>query len=396
MFCGGQGIYLYYLSRELARAGHNVHVLVGPPYPSPLPWAHVHRMPNLNLWGVRRGFLPKPNPLEIFYPLNFLDFAFTRFGFFPEMLTFSIRAFLLLKKLHAQERFHLIHDIQCLGYGLLLIKALHIPVVSTVHHPLSIDRRMQLERDLTPHEIVTTLAFYPIVMQRIVIRNLNLVITSSHNGVRELQSAFGLKAAKVRVVYNGLDTDFYQKRQGVAKVPQSLLFVGNCDDRKKGVIYLLQALLDLPKNITLTLVDDDWPLRLEIPKLVTKMGLRDRVRFTGKVSNEALVELYSSHEIVVSPSLHEGFGLPAAEAMSCQTPVIAARAGALPEVIEDNVTGILVEPRDPKGLAEAIKHLLSNPAKRREMGERGRERAVKLFSWKIAARNTMGVYRELV
>ena len=96
-YCGGQGIYLYFLSRELARMGHSPTILVGTPEPWPIPWAKTVLVENLNLWGVRRNFIPAPTPWRILRPLNFFEFVSTRFGFFPEMLIFSVRALQLLK-----------------------------------------------------------------------------------------------------------------------------------------------------------------------------------------------------------------------------------------------------------------------------------------------------------
>ena len=85
MYCGGQGIYLYYLSRALVEFGHEVHVLVGPPLPSPMPWATVHEIENHNFFMVNENWLPTDNTMAIWRPWNLFEFALTRFGFFPEM-----------------------------------------------------------------------------------------------------------------------------------------------------------------------------------------------------------------------------------------------------------------------------------------------------------------------
>src|SRR5512139_2593165 len=132
-YCGGQGVYLYFLSRELARMGHSPTVLVGPPDPWPMPWAQTLSVESLNLWGVRKNFLPPAAPWRIFRPLNFFEFTATRFGFFPEMLIFSLRALRVLEKIFTRERFQVFHDVQSLGYGLLLVKQFRRPLVSTVH-----------------------------------------------------------------------------------------------------------------------------------------------------------------------------------------------------------------------------------------------------------------------
>ncbi|MBI4595733.1 MAG: glycosyltransferase, partial [Candidatus Tectomicrobia bacterium] len=181
MYCGGQGIYLYYLSKALAEAGHQVTVVVSPPYPGPMPWAKVYKINNENFYA--RGyphFLPKDSPLEIFRPLNFFEFVSTRLKMFPEMLSFSLRAFSLLQGIKRKERFDIIHDNQCLGYGLLLMRRLGAPVVATIHHPLAIDRTAALEQARSFSERLKRLMYYPWVMQKLVSQRLDGIITVSN------------------------------------------------------------------------------------------------------------------------------------------------------------------------------------------------------------------------
>jgi len=394
-YSGGQGGYLFSLSQELARMGHQVTILVGPPLPRPMPWARIIPVENLNLWGVRRNFLPPGKPWTIFRPLNFFEWAVTRFGFFPEMLIFSIRIIPLLKNLSRMERFNVIHDVQSLGYGLLLARNLGPPVVTTVHHPLTIDYAASLERDRNFKEHYYTVVFYPLKMQRRVIRRLDRVITSSQETAREISRSFRVRPEKIRNVFNGLDSDFLRPPDGNRRIPKSLLFVGNTDDTKKGIVYLIRAMTFLPEEITLTIVDQGRPQKTYAPGLVETWGLEKRVRFTGKIPTSSLNDLYRKAEAVVLPSLYEGFGLPAAEAMACETPVVATNVGALPEVVGGGA-GILVPPRDPGALAAAIREILRNPEQRIEMGRRGRRRVEDLFTWEKVAERTINVYRELI
>ena len=119
------------------------------------------------------------------------------------------------------------------------------------------------------------------------------------------------------------------------------------------------------------------------------------MEFTGKVTIDKLVRLYSTKSILVMSSLHEGFGLPAAEAMSCETPVVVTTSGALKEVVTPEC-GILVPPRDPEAMKNAIEKLLNDDNLRKEMGNNGRKRAVENFSWSIAAKNTLDVYEDVI
>jgi glycosyltransferase involved in cell wall biosynthesis len=395
-YCGGQGVYLYFLSRELARMGHSLTILVGRPEPWPMPWAKTILVENLNLWGVRNNIISPSAPWRIFRPLNFFEFFATRFGFFPEMLIFSLRVLQLLKKTGSGHSFDIFHDVQSLGYGLLLMRRFHRPLITTVHHPLTIDFQASLERDRNFKEKYYTVVFYPVGMQRRVIQSCDRVLTSSQETAREIQRAFGVSPDRIRMVYNGLDADFFRPGDGEPKRPNSLLFVGNTDDSKKGIFYLLQALTLLPERVTLTIVDQGVPYKTYAPQLAQKLGLTSRVTFTGKVSGEVLRQLYTSSAAVILPSLYEGFGLPAAESMACGTPVIATRAGALPEVVGEEGAGILVPTRDPGALAQAVLEVLRDPERREKMGVAGRQRVEKLFTWQRVAERTFEVYKELL
>jgi len=395
-YCGGQGVYLYFLSRELARMGHSLTILVGRPEPWPMPWGKTILVENLNLWGVRKNIISPSAPWRILRPLNFFEFSATRLGFFPEMLIFSIRAFQLLKKTGSGPSFDIFHDVQSLGYGLLLTRRFRRPLVTTVHHPLTIDFQTSLEWDRNFREKYYTVVFYPVGMQRRVIQRCNRVLTSSQETAREIQRAFGVSPDRIRMVYNGLDADFFRPGNGEPRRPNSLLFVGNTDDSKKGIFYLLKALPLLPEEITLTIVDQGIPHKTYAPQLAQELGLTHRVIFTGKVSEEVLRQLYTSSAVVILPSLYEGFGLPAAESMACGTPVIATRAGALPEVVGEGGAGIFVPVRDPGALAQAVLDVLRDPERREKMGVAGRQRVERLFTWKRVAGRIFEVYQELL
>ena len=395
-YCGGQGIYLTYLANELVKLGHEVHVIVGPPWPLFLKGANVHPVENFNFFGKKRDFLPPANPLKIFSPLHFYEFSASRFGVFPEIKAFSFRAFFKLVELAKTHRFDILHDNQCLGYGMLLWKLLGVPVVSTLHHPLSIDRATWFEQPSTLKQKVKRVLYYPLLMQKIVSNRLDRIITVSHDSAREITNAFGVPPEKIRVVYNGLDGNEFMPLPGVAKRPNSLIFVGNSEDRKKGLLYLLQALQYLPECVSLIVVDGGAPQRSFAPMLTEKYEIGHRVHFTGKIGPGDLVRLYCSAEIAVVPSLYEGFGFPAAEAMACELPVVSSTAGALPEVVGDDGAGILVPPRNAPALAQAIHRLLEDPGLRRQMGQAGRRRVTTLFTWENAARQMMEVYREAI
>jgi glycosyltransferase involved in cell wall biosynthesis len=395
-YCGGQGIYLTYLANELVKLGHEVHVLVGPPWPLYLKGATVHQIENFNFFGKKQDFLPPGNPFKIFSPLHFYEYASSRFGIFPEIKAFSFRAFFKLAELSRRHKFDILHDNQCLGYGMLLWKYLGAPVVSTLHHPLSIDRATWFEQPSNLKQKVYRVLYYPLIMQRIVSNRLDRIITVSHDSAREITNAFRVPPEKIRVVYNGLDSQEFAPIPGIPKKPNSLIFVGNSEDRKKGLLYLLQALTYLPEDITLTVVDGGAPRRSYASMLTEKFRMGHRVHFTGKINPDDLIRYYCRAEIAVVPSLYEGFGFPAAEAMACELPVISSTAGALPEVVGNDGAALLVPPRDARAIADAVFKLIKNPDLRRRMGQAARKRILELFTWENAARRMVEVYREVI
>jgi len=394
MYCGGQGVYLYYLSRELHRLGHEVHAIVGPPYPQLAEGVIEHRVENLNLFEF--GF-PKDDPFKIFTPLNLYDIAVTRVGKFPEMFTFSFRAYDKLRRIMGQHRFDIIHDNQTLGYGNILMKSLGVPVVATIHHPLPIDKKTDLPYIHSIQGRLRRILFYPFFMQHISAAAMDRIITVSDNAAREIHNSFKVPHSKMRVVYNGIDTEIFRPRPDIRKERGRMIVVSNSSDRKKGVLYLLRAMRELRKemDVKLTIVDRGLPDNEYTPALAERCGLNGSVEFTGRLTTEELVKRYCRAEVAVVPSLYEGFGLPAAEAMSCGVPVVSTTAGALSEVV-DGGSGILVPPADHIAIAEAVRRLMGDESLRQGMGLAGRDRVVKMFSWEEAARKTLDVYREVM
>jgi len=396
-YCGGQGIYVMYLAKELVKQGHEVHVVQGPPYFPPMEGVHIHHVSNHNYFNKKNDFVKPHKPFATLQPLNLYEFIASKFGKFPEIEAFSFRAFPKLKELHGKYKFDIIHDNQCLGFGFLLIKTLGIPFISTIHHPLSIDRTTWFEYPSDFNIKMKRVLYYPLAMQKHVANRMDKIITVSHDSAIEINKAFKVPLKKIKVVYNGMDSGIFYPIRNAKKRKNSIIFVGNVEDRKKGVTYLLKALSMTRNRVHLTIVDGGAPNRKYVPKWIDRFGINDRVTFTGKIPIEKLIRLYSETEIAVSPSLYEGFGFPAAEAMACELPVIAATGGALPEVVGEHMkTGYLVPPRDAQALATAIDYLIENPRIREEMGKRARKRVLEMFTWENAAKEMVQEYEEVI
>ncbi len=400
MRCGGQGVYLWFLARELARLGHRVDVFVGPPYPDEMPFAaSVQRLENQMYWGGwfsknRRAMLPEPFH-RVFEPLQFYELAASWLGFLPEPFAFSVRALRALsERLRAGERWDVVHDVQCLGWGLLGLRALGLPLVTTVHHPLTVDRRSSFLRDRSFREALGTMTFYPVAMQGAVARRVDALFTSSRVSARRIERDFAVAPERIHMVANGVDTELFCPDPGVERSEHEILCVGRASDPNKGVATLVEAIARLERPARLVLVDDDHPDN-EALKRARALGIADRVEIVGRVSVARLVGLYRRAARVAVPSLYEGFGLPAAEAMACGTPVVATSAGALPELIEEGGGGLLVAPGSAEALAHGIALLLAQPSARAELGALGRKGVLAAYAWPRVAERTAEVYAEL-
>jgi len=398
MYCGGQGIYVYYLAKALHQLGHEVHVMAGPPYPSVPDGVKLHELDGLNLYETQ-ALSSLKDPLRMFDPINFYEVMAKQVGMFPEIFTFSVRAYLKLRELNPSVKFDVVHDNQTLGYGLLMMKSLGLPVVATIHHPIPIDMQADLAQARRFSSKFKRIIFYSFsVMQQVVSKRMDRVITVSKSSANDVMRIFHVPESKVRVVHNGIDTDVFKKVEHIEKEPNRIIMVGNTEDRKKGIVYLLKAmqLLKDDMDVKLTIVDRIGEHTKYAPRLVRELGLEDRVTFTGRLTTEELVRRYSTAEVAVTASLYEGFGLPCAEAMSCGTAVIATKAGALPEVVGNGSAGMLVPPEDPVALAGAIKRLLADKPLRQRLGEAGRKRIEEAFSWEDAAKKTLEIYKEVM
>jgi len=396
MYCGGQGIYAAHLAREWKRAGHDVHVIAGPPLPDLEPDIPLHVIPNENVFGVKRPeWARRPDPLALLRPLNLWEFGVSRFGVFPEMQTFGLRLLNRWRQLQRRYRFDIVFDNQCLSWGLLGIRATGVPVVSVIHHPLHIDREADFAIDPSLVKKIKRTLYFPLFMQQIVAPRLDKIVTVSEASRREIERYFGIPEKEVPVVYNGTDTEVFHPVEG-QRVEADLLFVGRTEDRKKGLGTLIEALTHLPRERTLKIVDGRIPDDGLAMRLIRRFGLQDRVILHRRMLTlPELVAEYSTARVAVVPSFFEGFGFPASEAMACGLPVIANAAGALPEVVgTGGEAGLLVPPRDPRALAAAVEAVLGEPGRAERMGRAARARIQRVFPWRDAAAGLLQVFEE--
>lgn len=388
---GGQGIYVRALSRELSELGHRVEVLSGQPYPDVAEGVPLTCLPSLDLYREPDPFRT-PRPSEFRDWVDVAEWATMCTAGFPEPLTFSLRAARHL--LPRAAEFDVVHDNQCLGYGLLRLVRAGLPTVATVHHPVAIDRDLELAAAPTPRRRITLRRWYAFTrMQARVAARLDGVTTVSENSRRDIATRMGLPAAGVAVIPVGIDPDDFRPGDR-PRDPGSILVVTSADVPLKGLVHLLEAVAKLrtERDVRLTVVGTARPGG-PAEAALDRLALRDVVRLTGPVPQGELIELMQRAAVVAIPSLYEGFSLPAVEAMACATPLVTTDAGALPEVV-GNEAGLRVRAGDVGELTAALQRVFDSPSLAERLGRAGRRRVLDRYTWRSTAERTADWYAE--
>jgi glycosyltransferase involved in cell wall biosynthesis len=392
--CGGQGVYIRHLSRELVALGHEVEVFSGQPYPELDPGVKLTKVESLDLYR-------EPDPFRIPKLREFRDlidveeFATMCVAGFPEPKTFSKRVARVLKS--RLDEFDIAHDNQVLGHGMVDIMEMGLPVLTTIHHPITFDRRVDLAAAPTLRKKLTLRRWYGFLrMQGKVARRAVRVLTPSESSLRDIVNDFGIDPSIISVIPLGVDDVFVPPTS--PRVPGRILAMASADAPIKGVATLLEAFAKLrtERDVSLVLVTKPQSGgRTE--KLIADLGIGEHVHFVNGISDAELVEVMGSAELACVPSLYEGFSLPTAELMACETPLIVSRAGSIPEVTgPDGLCADLVTPGDVGELYLAIDALLDDPERRARMGAAGRIRAKELFSWRAVAQKTAAAYEDVI
>ncbi|QBX57184.1 glycosyltransferase family 1 protein [Nocardioides seonyuensis] len=392
--CGGQGIYVRHLSRELVRLGHEVEVFSGQPYPDLDEGVKLTKVPSLDLYR-------EPDPFRVPRLREFRDlvdveeFATMCTAGFPEPKTFSTRVARLMRERAAD--FDIAHDNQVLGTGILELEKLGLPVIATIHHPITVDRRIDLETAPSWRKRLTLRRWYGFLrMQGQVARRMRKILTPSESSRRDIARDFGVDPQRMETILLGVDDVFAPPTR--PRVSGRILAMASADAPMKGIATLLEAFAKLrtERDVSLVLVTRPEPGgRTE--QLIDNLGIAEHVSFVNGVSDAELVDVMGSAELACVPSLYEGFSLPTAELMACETPLVVSRAGAIPEVVgPDGECADLVTPGDVGELEAAIAALLDDPERRARMGKAGRQRVQEMFSWRAVAAATAAAYEETI
>ena len=392
---GGQGVYTRHLTKALLDLGHEVEVFGGQPYPVLDERITLTKLPSLDLFNDHY-----PGRFPAFWEFktreDFLEVGVFSTGVFPEPLAFSARVHRHLAP-RAHE-FDLIHDNQCLGWGIKRLEKI-IPTIVTLHHPITRDRALEMAAAPNFYKRWSIGRWYSFVkMQGKVASQMPRVVVVSENSINDIHADMGVALDRMRLVPVGVDPELFTPLPHIERKSGRLITTASADVALKGLAYLIEAMVALReegRDISLTIIGRPKPGKSM--DLIDRYNLHPYIEFVSGVSDERIVELYAEAELAVVPSLYEGFSLPAIEAMCTGTPLVATDGGALPEVTgADGETVFRCTAGDVSSLATSIRQALDQPEARAAIGTAGRQRVTERWSWRHCAELTVDQYREVL
>ncbi len=391
--CGGQGVYSRHLTRELTELGHEVTMFAGQPWPVADAPVRLEQVSSLDLYKRENPFrVPWPHEFRTWEDVQ--EFGIMAGAGFPEPYAFSRRVYKQMRD--RRDEFDIIHDNQCLGRGLLGFVHDGWPFVHTLHHPITVDRDLDLAHATSPLRKLTLRRWYGFLgMQMKVARQLPRHLTVSQNSKKDIVAQMGVHPDTLHIVPVGVDQQQFRPMPHVKRVPGRLMTTASADVPLKGLPYLIDALAKVraERNDAHLVVIGRPRHKSAVPAQIERLGLEGAVEFVSGVSDERIVELYAEAEIAVVPSLYEGFSLPAIEAMACGVPLVTTTGGALPEVVgPSGESAMTVPPRDPGALAQQIIEVLNDDELKARLGAAGRRRVLDRFTWRRTAEGTAEHY----
>lgn len=391
-YCGGQGVYVRNLSRSLTELGHHVEVIAGPPDPLLVGDAKLTMLPTLDLYNPNDLFRT-PKLHELTDPINMIEWLGVSSMGYPEPITFGMRVKRYLKDKF--KSYDIIHDNQSLSYGILSLSK-RLPVTATIHHPMTVDRRIAVQSTKSVFKKMKHLRWYSFIgMQKYVARHLKKIITVSDFSKHDISKEFEIPEQRFVTIPNGINTELFHPIDYIKRESDRIIVTNSADTPLKGLYYLLYAIKSISQKRPIKLVVIGAPKQNGgIERLIKNLELQDVVEFTGRIDDNRFIEEYAKATIAVVPSLYEGFGLPVGEAMACRIPVICTTGGALPEVAGDAAK--IVPTADSDALKDAILSLLDNSAERERMANAGYERVMKNYTWEMTAIKTVEAYRDII
>ncbi len=391
---GGQGIYLKYLSRSLTALGHQVDVISGPPYPELDANVRLIKISSLDLYT-------HPHPTRalrfrhLFSWADFYEWWSKLTGAFGEPYCFGRRLKTYFKK--NPPRYDIIHDNQSLCPALIDFQDEYQNLVVTIHHPITRDRELALQAAADDKHRWLVKRWYSFVEGQIkVARQLRHIVTVSQQSKQDIVDAFVIQPDLVKVIPCGVDVQEFSPQPQIKRDQNRLITTASSDQPLKGLSILLQAFASLLAEFPdlQLIVIGKLKEKGETQKELNQLGLQEKVIFKSGISTEELIAEYAKATIAIVPSLYEGFGLPAAEALACGVPLISSDGGALPEVVGD--AAVLVKAGDVDQLAKKIAELLCDENLRNILSQKGREHSLQQLSWDRVAERMVGFYLQKI
>ena len=392
-YSGGQGIYVRHLSKALQGLGHEVTVISGPPYANLDESIKLEKIPSLGLFEAKDKL--KEFKLNfLFSPVDLYEWITAMTGGFPEPYTFGHRGLKHLKE--SKQDFEIILDNQSLCYSLIDIQKLY-PLVVTIHHPITKDHRLEMENASNWKERLSSRRWHNFLpMQKKVATKLNKIICVSGPSKQDVVEEFLVNPKNVEVILNGINIETFKPDTNIKIIENRIVTTASADIPLKGLRFLINALPRVLKDFPQThlMVIGKSPNESKIRKLIDDLCLKERISFKSNLSEEEIVDIYRTSQIAVIPSLYEGFGFGAGEAMACGTPLISTDSGGLKDVIGDSA--IKIASGSIEEIENTIISLFQDPEKREQLSLKGRNRMEDLFDWKIAALNYVKVFEETI
>ena len=392
-YSGGQGIYVRHLSKALQKLGHEVTVLSGPPYPNLDASIKLEKIPSLDLFESEDR-IKEFKFRFLFSPIDLYEWINVMTGGFPEPYTFGKRVLKHLQE--SQQVFDVILDNQSLCSSLLDIQKFY-PLAVTIHHPITKDHKLEMENASNWKERLSSRRWHNFLpMQKKVAPKLKKIICVSKPSMQDTIQELQVKPEKLEVILNGIDVDTFKPDKNMKIIENRIVTTASADIPLKGLRYLIDALPKVLEDFPTThlIVIGKSPNESKIRKLIEDLDLNEKVIFKSNLSEEEIVGIYHTSQIAVIPSLYEGFGFGAGEAMACGTPLISTDSGGLKDVIGDSA--VRIQSGSVTDIEKAIKNLFNDDERRRELSLKGRKRMEDLFDWKISASKYVKVFEEII
>jgi len=378
-FGGGQGIYVYELSKALNNIGHNVDVISGPPYPELIADIELIKLPGLNLFStfkfrerLKIFFHTKNKSLDDWY-----EFSSTLMGGFPELQTFGNRANMFL----SDKNYDAVIDNQSISFGMIDIQKSK-PLIEIMHHPISKDYFYDLKFARGLVQRLSKMRWFSFLkMQKKVAKQMKVVVTPSLNSKQDIHHDFKVPMQNIQVIPNGIDFNTFCSLPNIVPRANGVITTASADVPLKGLDFSLHAIARLKSeypDINLTVIGSP---RAEghTERLIRKLKLEEQISFKTNLTKEEITHEYAKSSVAVVSSLYEGFGFPVGEAMACATPLVATNVASIPEITGSFAQ--LIPAEDSEAIYQGIKNIFQSPQKYKIQAELGRQHIIENFNW---------------